>query len=358
MTLAGASDASITIATPKGDIQCRAEEIVCKRFGLNFERGCILLEYEVPSQYLLAHHVIEVDLQQGGPSDDLSDASRLKQMHGPWLAAVCPEQLSRLIGRLRAARVAPERPRRQRVQGLPPVARASKRSKVEEVQKIFDEIDVEGCGRLSMADLESYMCDYLGFGRAEASSFFKRYSTSQDQPGVAFDRFKEGYAELNPFMMMQRKQEVLLRKPGSLGGQQVNLDGLEDCEVYVCDPTAQFFIDFCKGCAVLLAPCESSVFVRDCEDCTFWIAAQQLRTNNCHRCTFYLYSKTEPIVETSTDLSFAPWSAKFPKCSQQFSQTKFDPQRNFWTAVFDFSGDKTKSNWRIQPFDEVVELCV
>merc|ERR1712107_54366 len=116
-------------------------------------------------------------------------------------------------------------------------------------------------------------------------------------------------------MLMQRKKEIIVRKPGSLGGQQINLENIDECEVYICDPTAQAFADFCKGSMIFMAPCESSVFVRDCEDCIFWLACQQLRTNNCKRCIFYLYSKTEPIIETSEDLSFAPWSARYPKCT-------------------------------------------
>merc|ERR1719238_1652572 len=104
--------------------------------------------------------------------------------------------------------------------------------------------------------------------------------------------------------MAQRSREIIIRKPGSLGGQQVNLDGLEDCEVYICDPTAQVFVDLCKRCAILIAPCESSAFVRDSEDCMIWLAAQQLRTRDLKRCSFHLYSHTEPVIETSEDLAF------------------------------------------------------
>merc|ERR1712232_920220 len=92
---------------------------------------------------------------------------------------------------------------------------------------------------------------------------------------------------------------------------------------------------------------ESSVFVRDCEDCTFWLAAQQLRTYNCKRCTFFLYTKTEPIIETSDELTFAPWSAQYPKCTEQFRRVGFDPQRNLWNAVYDFNGQVGVSHWRI-----------
>lgn len=68
------------------------------------------------------------------------------------------------------------------------------------------------------------------------------------------------------------------------------LRNLEDCEVYICETSAQVFVDCCKKTFVLLGPCESSAFIRDCEDCTIWCAAQQLRTRECKRCKFYVYS--------------------------------------------------------------------
>merc|ERR1712139_80400 len=200
-----------------------------------------------------------------------------------------------------------------------------------------------------------YLCDHLGFGRAEANQFFKQHAADG---GIKFERFREGYATLNPYMISGREQEVIVRKPDSLRGEGITLERLEDCEIYICDRTAQVFLDFCKRCLVLIGPCESSVFVRDCEDCTIWLASQQLRTNNCNRCTFFMHARTEPIIETSDDLAFAPWAASYPKCSAHFQQAGFDPQKNLWNSIFDFSGKVDRSHWRILPLKEVLELSV
>lgn len=246
--------------------------------------------------------------------------------------------------------------RRPRLTALPPSARARKASKEEEVRKVFQDADAAGSGSLSLEDLRAYLCDCLGFGQAEAEAF---YAAHAGECGIDFDGFRKGYASLNPFSLLERKQEVIIRKPGSLLGQMITLDGLEDCEVYICDVTAQVMMDYCKRCTVLLGPCESSVFVRNCDDCTIWLAAQQLRTRDCQRCTFHLYAKTEPIIETSTDLAFAPWAARYPNCSAQFDKAKFDPERNFWNAIFDFTPNPAgTSNWRILPLQEVVQLAL
>mmetsp|Transcript_121520 Transcript_121520/g.389117 ORF Transcript_121520/g.389117 Transcript_121520/m.389117 type:complete len:394 (-) Transcript_121520:72-1253(-) len=261
-----------------------------------------------------------------------------------------------------------KRRRRARVQGIPETARASKRSKEPEIRKVFDLVrgSESSAEAVSLEDLYAFIADYLGFGQAEVELFFDSFGNSGK--GATFESFSQGYALLNPFMLAPlkgpiRSREVIVRKSGSLGGlqgssQQVNLEYLEDSEIYVCASTAQAFVDDCKRSVVLFAPCESSVFVRNCEDCIFWMAVQQLRTRDCKRCTFYLYSKTEPVIEESQDLAFAPWCAKYPGCSAQFEKARFDPQRNLWNAVFDFTGKPDRSNWCILPLNEVRSLRV
>merc|ERR1712087_429751 len=84
----------------------------------------------------------------------------------------------------------------------------------------------------------------------------------------------------------------------------------------------------------------------------------QLRTRNCKRCTFFLYSKTEPIIEMSEELVFAPWCARYPGCTEHFQQKKFPPEGNLWNAIFDFTGKADRSNWRIADLGCVVELSL
>jgi len=117
-------------------------------------------------------------------------------------------------------------------------------------------------------------------------------------------------------------------------------------------------VDECKNCKVLIGPCDSSTFVRDCKNCTFWITTRQLRTRDCKDCIFYLHSHTEPIIESSQDLAFAPFSASYPGLTQHFEGAKLDAGKNFWSAIFDFTGRPDGANWRILPFTECSELEV
>lgn len=37
----------------------------------------------------------------------------------------------------------------------------------------------------------------------------------------------------------------------------------------------------------------------------------QLRTRDCRDCTFYLFSLTEPVIELSSDIRFAPFNGGY-----------------------------------------------
>ena len=85
------------------------------------------------------------------------------------------------------------------------------------------------------------------------------------------------------FMMSKRRGEVLLKLPGELNGQQFIIEECEDCDIFLLDWSATVTIDLCRRCRIFVGPCESSVFLRDCEDIKAVIACQQLRTRDVHR---------------------------------------------------------------------------
>merc|ERR1712039_633627 len=93
--------------------------------------------------------------------------------------------------------------------------------------------------------------------------------------------------------------------------------------------------------------------------CTFYVIAQQLRTRRCVRCTFYLFSGTEPIIETSTHLRVAPLALAYAGLELQLKQADLDPARNFWNAIFDFSSpDDSHKNWRLADVGECSQYLV
>lgn len=243
---------------------------------------------------------------------------------------------------------------KRRLQGKSPIFRPPK----AQLPKIFQDADADGDGMLNFSDLRSYLGDYLGYGHGEIRRFIKKHG---DEEGcVKLDAFAMGVKDLNPYIIDKMEDCFIVRKPGAFGGEKgtgVSIADLKRCTVFICDVTAQAQVDALEDCLVLIGPSSSSIFTRECKNCTFWIAAQQLRTRDCHNCTYYLYSKTEPVIESSTGLSFAPFCAFYPGQTEHFTRVGFDPDRNFWSAIFDFTTDKGGGyNWVIRSIDKCEAL--
>ncbi|CAE8640158.1 unnamed protein product, partial [Polarella glacialis] len=184
---------------------------------------------------------------------------------------------------------------------------------------------------------------------------------SKDSRGVTLEDFKRGLQELQAYNVHDRFNKVIVRKPGAFGGIEgvdFHIEDCSGCTCLVCDKTEEFYADALVDCRVLIGPCASSTFIRNCENCTFWVVTRQFRVRDCTNCTFYVHCHTEPVIESSKDLRIAPFCAEYPGLSEHFREAKFDPAKNFWGAVFDFSGLPDRANWKIQPLDDCEQLVV
>jgi len=104
------------------------------------------------------------------------------------------------------------------------------------------------------------------------------------------------------FTFQNRKSEKLLKQSGPVQGQPFDILNCSDCELVVLGNCDMVQVDNVSDSKVFIGASSESLFVRNCSDCSFTVACKQLRTRDCQNCTFYLYCKTEPIIETSTDI--------------------------------------------------------
>ena len=108
-----------------------------------------------------------------------------------------------------------------------------------------------------------------------------------------------------------KNNKDLVKRDGEIGGQQMCLEKLENCEVKLLDVSDSLLVDWVNNSKVFIGPTQESIFIRSCENTTFTIATKQLRTRDCKNCTFYLFCKTEPIVERTTGCTFRAFNGKY-----------------------------------------------
>ena len=134
-----------------------------------------------------------------------------------------------------------------------------------------------------------------------------------------------------------------------------------DCEnttMIIMDHCEQTQIDHCKrNCRIFVGACASSIFIRNCEDCTFYVCTKQLRLRDCVRCKFYIMSVSEVHIEYSNAVSFAPFNGGYPEHAQHLSEARLDISHNLWYDIFDHNDQaKTHVNWSLIPESEYEEI--
>ena len=111
-------------------------------------------------------------------------------------------------------------------------------------------------------------------------------------------RSKEGL-NVKDFSMKGLTSGCHTRNPGSIAGQQFIVEDCSNCDIFLLDHVAAVNIDNCTNIRIVIGACESSVFIRDCNDCVLIAVTQQLRTRNCNNLGMLLCTTTGPILETS-----------------------------------------------------------
>jgi protein XRP2 len=141
------------------------------------------------------------------------------------------------------------------------------------------------------------------------------------------------------YTFSNRSGETLTKSPGQVSGQPFTLEDLTDCTVRICDHSETVQVDRLTRCRVFIGACCESVFLRNCTDCTFTLACKQLRTRDCANCVVFLYSKTDPIIEASHTMKFAPFNGSYPGLDSHMRSANLEPRYNHWKRIFDFSAD-------------------
>ncbi|KAJ1437457.1 tubulin binding cofactor C-domain-containing protein [Ochromonadaceae sp. CCMP2298] len=152
------------------------------------------------------------------------------------------------------------------------------------------------------------------------------------------------------YSFKNKVNESLIKLPGTIDGQGFDIADCENSTLVVLDHSEQVQVDALKNCKVWISACSSSIFIRECENCTFYTCCRQLRLRDVKNCVFYIFSQAEVHIEFSTGLQFAPFNGSYPEHLAHIKAANLDLTHNMWYDVYDHNDPgKTRANWSLLP---------
>ena len=83
--------------------------------------------------------------------------------------------------------------------------------------------------------------------------------------------------DLSQYIVDGEQDAEVVRKPGTVAGQQFQVKNCKNSNVYLFDWANTVTIDDCTNCKIFLGSVKTSVFMRDCSNCVLVTTCGQLR---------------------------------------------------------------------------------
>jgi hypothetical protein len=174
----------------------------------------------------------------------------------------------------------------------------------------------------------------------------KEFSTRaewRDYMMLTFYSFKNKHNEASP----------LIKTPGSIEGQMFDIGDCSNSTLVVLDHSEQVQIDNLDNCRVWISACASSIFIRNCKNCTFYTCCRQLRLRDVTDSKFYSFSMSEIHIETSSGLKFGPFNGGYAEHARHLTAANLNTSHNLWYDIYDHNDPaKSNSNWSLIPESE------
>ncbi|KAG7159627.1 tubulin-specific chaperone C-like isoform X1 [Homarus americanus] len=160
------------------------------------------------------------------------------------------------------------------------------------------------------------------------------------------------------FGFKDQAHQTLTKSAGELENRQMNLQNLQDCKVIALGNPSTLQVASLRNCTVIIGPTSRSAFIKDCINCKFVMACQQVRIHNTQNTQFYLHVTGAAIIENCQKVQFAPYTLRYPELEDHYCQSGLDLNINQWDKIDDFhwlSESEISPNWSVIPEDERLE---
>ena len=140
------------------------------------------------------------------------------------------------------------------------------------------------------------------------------------------------------FMIKEKENETIYRHYGDLNGADFKLRNNKHCEIYILDWSKGMYIDNCEDCKIFCGPIDGSIFIRGSKNCQISLIARQVRFRDCENLKIFTYCPSDPAVENSFNIYFAPFNAFFPHLKELFVKGEFKKEEsNHIDTPYDFT---------------------
>ncbi|CAG9540246.1 unnamed protein product [Cercopithifilaria johnstoni] len=198
--------------------------------------------------------------------------------------------------------------------------------------------------------LRGKMQEQIGLAHKQSAFSF----STRKEGAVESKVQKAAIAKCNPLGPIQTTAKSLVRSAVTVTaehGKELIVKGDDGEEVMINDVTnsvvrvpfkaSTVHMKSVKHTTLIFAPVKTSLLIRDCENLTVVVAAQQVRIHDSHHIRFYVEVRGALVIEDCDGIEVAPYNVV------GFER---DPQNNNWRNIQDFSwlsSEEQSPNWKI-----------
>ena len=146
------------------------------------------------------------------------------------------------------------------------------------------------------------------------------------------------------YIIEQKENEKITKHYTEVDGANIKIRKNKNCEIYILDYSGGMFVDDCENCKIIVGPIEGSIMVRTSKNCEISVIARQIRFRDCENIKCFAYCPSDPAVESSFNIFFAPYNSFFPHLKELFVKANFIKEKNHINNPYDFTPDLVLGN--------------
>lgn len=124
-----------------------------------------------------------------------------------------------------------------------------------------------------------------------------------------------------------------IRYPDSVEGQSFIIEEVQNSEISLLDYTETLTIVGCEDATIRCGPTKGVCKVTRCRGCMITVACSHLVMSECQDLIIFLYTASEPVLNSSNQVTFAPYNLAYPYLRSHFDKAQLDPRKNLWSRV-------------------------